>query len=74
MTGDRQPTADDHAQLSVTISLHELYKTLCPTCRERLIDYISGKAGAAQLREGLRRQLEKPVTDARCKESRDVPL
>ncbi|MBA7613441.1 hypothetical protein ES703_20690 [subsurface metagenome] len=58
MNGNRQPTTDDHAQLSVTVSIREIYNAVCPTCQQALLDLISGKAGAAQLREGLRRQLE----------------
>lgn len=50
---------NDHSpQISVTISIAELYKEICPDCRARLLDYIASKAGAGQLREGLRRQLE----------------
>jgi len=58
MVQPQQPGADEHPQLSVTISLHELYKSLCPDCRARLLDYIISKAGAGQLREGLKKQFE----------------
>ena len=61
MNDHRQPPADERPQLSVTISLHELYKSLCPDCQARLLDYLTKKASAGQLREGLRKQLEAPA-------------
>lgn len=49
---------DQQHPISVTISLHELYKSLCPDCQTRLLDYITTKASAGSLREGLKKQLE----------------
>ena len=72
MTGDRQPTTADHSQISVTISIAELYKTLCPDCQARLLDYIASKAGAGAVRDGLRRQLEAPRHSERSEESPHV--
>jgi len=58
MVEGQQPRPPEPTQLSITVSLSEIYNNLCADCRERLIDYISGKAGAGMVRDGLRRQLE----------------
>lgn len=74
MVQGQQPRPPELPPLSVSISLSEIYNVLCPNCRDALLDAIISKAGAGQLREGLRKQLEHPIVDARCKEARDVPL
>ena len=55
--------------LSISISLSEVYAALCPACREVLLDYVSGKAGSAQLRDGLRKQFEASCHSERSEES-----
>jgi hypothetical protein len=58
MVQPKQPHIPERLPLSITISLAEVYQALCPTCREVLLDYISGKAGAGMIREQLRAQFE----------------
>ena len=48
-----QPTS-----LSISISLPEIYASLCPSCREAFLDLLEAKAGTGLVRDALRRQLE----------------
>jgi len=54
----QQPLAGDRPQLSLTISLPEIYKALCPSCREAFLALLEAKARGGMLKEGLRKQLE----------------
>jgi len=58
MNSNHQPPADDRPQLSLTISLPEIYDALCPDCREAFLALLEAKARGGMLRDGLRRQLE----------------
>jgi len=58
MNGNRQPTTDEHPQLSITISLPEIYNALCSDCREAFLALLEGKARGGMLRGALRKQLE----------------
>ena len=42
---------NDHPPpISITISIAELYKCLCPECKAALLDYLGEKAGAGAIR------------------------
>lgn len=58
MVQPKSPKPPDRVPLAISISLSEVYNALCPACREVLLDYISGKAGAGMLRDTLRKQFE----------------
>lgn len=58
MVQPAQPSIPSNVPLGINLSLQEIYKNLCPACREVLLDYIAGKAGAGMVRESLRHQLE----------------
>lgn len=58
MVQPAQPSIPNRIPLAITISLQEVYSALCPSCREVLLDYISGKAGAGMLRDTLRARFE----------------
>lgn len=46
--------------LSIQVSLAEIYDSLCPSCRDALLDLLSTKAGQGFLRDTLRSQFESP--------------
>jgi len=56
---------NDHAApISLSISLPEIYKALCPACRDAFLALLEAKARGGMLREGLKRQLEAPAHPA----------
>lgn len=56
------PLAPGHnVPLAVTISIKEIYQTLCPACKAALLDLLEGKAAGQGLREAFRAGLEPPA-------------
>lgn len=51
-----QPQAQLRPAVSVT--LHDIYEGLCPTCRRTLLDLFCQKADPTVLRDALERQLK----------------
>lgn len=43
---------------SVSVSLQDIYESLCPKCRRALLDLLTGRAEATGLRGMILRQLE----------------
>lgn len=50
----------DQAQLQVSLSLADIYGTLCPDCRDALLELLSGQAQTAMLKSALRASLDHP--------------
>ena len=61
-------------KVTIPLSLGEIYNALCPTCQQVIVDLVSAKAGPDFIRKAIGAQLAAGITDARCKEARDVPL
>jgi len=72
MVQSHQPRPPERIPLAISISLSEVYDALCPACREVLLDYISGKAGAGMLRDTLRSQFEASAQGEPVEPSPDV--
>ena len=47
-------------QLTIDLSLQEIYDALCPDCKDRLLEMMSRKANLGMLKGALRAQLESP--------------
>jgi len=58
MTGDRQPPAAAGPQLSISVSLSEIYDCLCSSCRDNVLRMIADKGGGELVLNALRQQLE----------------
>jgi hypothetical protein len=52
MTNNAQPA------LSIQVSFAEIYHSLCPSCRDALLDLLATKAGRGFLRDTLRSQFD----------------
>lgn len=48
-------------KVNISVSVEEIYNSLCPVCREALLKLFADKARGEGLQDALRRQLEQPA-------------